>query len=113
VAQRAWLIVAAAALAACGGGDGGPSGPFPGPLGSIIVAPPSATIAVGDTLRFHATEIDSTGHFVLQFPINWGVTDQTVAQISDSGLVQALAAGIDTVVAIAQGKVGRAILHVS
>lgn len=113
MAQKAWLIVAAAALAACGGDAGGPTGPFPGPLAVIIVAPASATIAVGDTLRFHATELDSTGHFVLQFPINWGVTDQTVAQISDSGLVAALAPGTDTVVATAQGKVGRAVLHVS
>ena len=105
--------MAAAALAACGGDDGGPTGPFPGPVGSVIVAPASVTIAVGDTVRFHATEIDSTGHFVLQFPLSWGVTDQTVAQISDSGLVQALVPGTDTVVAIAQGKVGRAVLHVS
>ena len=104
--------MAAAALAACGGDNGGPTGPFPGPLTTIIVAPANTTIGVGGTVTFHATEIDSTGHFVLQFPIGWGVTDPSVAQISDSGVALGLATGTDTVLAVAQGKVGRAILHV-
>ena len=105
-------MMAAAVLAACGGDAGGPSGPVPGPLGSVTVSPPSATIGVGAAVPFHATELDSTGHFVLQFPINWGVTDAGVAQISDSGVALGLAPGTDTVLAIVESKVGRAILHV-
>lgn len=105
------MIVAVATLA-CGGDAGGPPGLVPGPLAYILVAPANTTINVGDTVLFHATEVDSTGHFVLQFPLNWGVTDQNVAQISDAGLAKGLASGTDTILAIAQGKTGRAVLHV-
>jgi len=112
MAARAYTIVVAAALAACGGDAGGPSGLVPGPLASVTVSPPSVTIGVGDAVRFQALELDSTGHFVLQFPINWGVTDLTVAQISDSGVAVGLAPGTDTVLAVVETKVGRAILRV-
>ena len=109
---KAWRIAAVAAAAACGGDAGGPGGPVPGPLAEIIVSPASTTVAVDGTVTFHATELDSTGHFVLQYPINWGVTDQSVAQISDSGVALGLMTGTDTVLAVAQGKIGRAVLQV-
>ncbi|NOX92625.1 MAG: hypothetical protein GXP18_09315, partial [Gammaproteobacteria bacterium] len=101
-------------LAACGGG-GGSSNPATGPdLSRIEVTPGLPSLAQGTTLSLIATGIDSDNSTrPLTSEVTWQSSDDSIASISGSGAVSALAPGQVTLQASLDGVVGSTILTVT
>lgn len=62
----------------------------------------------GDTVRLHASALDSRGAEVFGAPINWGTRDAGTAIVSDEGLVTLVSAGSTYIVAGVPGTAGQA-----
>ena len=101
-------ILAVALLAACEL----PSRPG-NPVASVTVAPTSASVHVGDTLRLSATPWDSSGNILAGRSIAWTSDSTAVATVTSSGLVRAVAAGSSTIRATSEGKTGTAAVTVT
>jgi len=101
-------ILAVALLAACEL----PSRPG-NPVASVTVAPTSASVHVGDTLRLSATPWDSSGNILAGRRIAWTSDSTAVATVTSSGLVRAVAAGSSTIRATSEGKTGTAAVTVT
>ena len=71
--------------------------------GSVVVLPPAATIALGDTLRLTAEAFDENGHVVADAEFDWSSSDLSVARVDESGLVTAVGEGRTTVTVEADG----------
>lgn len=97
-------------LAACGGGSDGPSSPPPPePVASVAVSPTSATIALGETQQLTATTRDAAGNALSGRTVTWTSSDQTLATVSASGVVSAVAPGGPvTITATSEGKTATA-----
>jgi uncharacterized protein YjdB len=127
-----WLFAGTMAIAACSEYDGasrplglaaaadssGDSipGRKPGPVASVTVSPPSASVVVGDSTGFFADLRDAEGNPVRDANVKWSVTDPTVARIEgvfgQSVILRALRSGATTVTARSHGKSGTAQLVV-
>jgi parallel beta-helix repeat protein len=81
-------------------------------VASIVVAPAIDTLRPGQTARVAATVKDSAGKTIPGAKVTWSAANTTVATVSDSGVVTALAAGTTTIKAAAGGKAGTATLLV-
>jgi uncharacterized protein YjdB len=77
-----------ALVAACGGG-GGPDRP----VAAVDVTAPTRHLAPGESIRLTALARDGNGEAVSGGPVAWSVSDPTVATISPTGRLQALAGG--------------------
>jgi trimeric autotransporter adhesin len=71
----------------------------PVPVASIILAPSSATVIVGQSLQLTATPRDSVGNALSGRPINWTSSNASIASVSSTGLVTALSRGTSTITA--------------
>jgi len=83
---------------------------------TVVVSPDSARLSLpGDTMRFTASVDDANGHEMLGVPVEWGVSDSSVATIDSAGLVTAVQTGRVSVIASAAtaGVSGAAALRVS
>ena len=78
------------------------------PVASVTVAPTSASLHVGDTLRLSATPWDASGNILAGRSIAWTSDSTAVASVTSSGLVRAVAAGSSTIRATSEGKTGTA-----
>ncbi len=97
-------------LAACSGG-GGTSAPTPS---RVIVSPGSTTVqAVGLTRQYSATVEDSQGRPVTGVAITWSSSAPDVVSIASGGLATALARGVATIRASAEGLTGTATFTVT
>ena len=83
------------------------------PVASVTVAPTSASLHVGDTLRLGATPWDSSGNILAGRSIAWISDSTVVATVTSSGLVRAVAAGSSTIRATSEGKTGTAAVTVT
>src|SRR5437870_13152028 len=72
------------------------------PVASVTVSPAVASIALGQTVQLTATPRDSQGNGLAGRVVAWSTSDASVATVSGSGLVTAVAAGGATI------KIGRA-----
>ncbi|MGH7522820.1 MAG: Ig-like domain-containing protein [Gemmatimonadales bacterium] len=99
-----WLVVA------CSGGSdsGSPSG-----VASISLSATSATFAPGDTLRLSAMPRDGAGAAIVGQTITWSTSASSVAIVSVTGLVTAIATGSATITATASGKSASATITVA
>ena len=78
-------------------------------VSSVAVAPDSATVVEGDTLRLAATATDANGQVVTAVvEFVWASGDTLVAVVDTSGLVTGAGAGLVQVTATAAGVTGRA-----
>lgn len=94
-------------LAACGGSDAStPAGPSQTPVAAVSVTGSSNAMVVGTTLQLTATAVDANGATLTDRTITWTSSDTTVATVSSSGLVSALASGSATIQATAESKSG-------
>jgi uncharacterized protein YjdB len=82
----------------------------PVPVTSVALAPSSASLFVGDTLRLTAIPEDSLGT-ALSRPVTWSSSDSAIATASETGLVTGLAVGFATITATSEGKSSHA--HIS
>ncbi len=68
-------------------------------VGAVVVSPPAATVAPGDTLRLVAEAVDGNGHRVEGAEFAWSSSQVTVAMVDSAGLVRALVPGRATITA--------------
>ena len=68
-------------------------------VGSVVVTPPEATLAVGDTVRISAEVRDAAGAPIPDAGVKWETGDASVATVDAAGLVRALGRGSSTVTA--------------
>ena len=78
----------------------------PVPVATVSVAPPTATVQVGQTLQLSATPQDANGTPLSGRTIAWSSDNATVAAVSASGLVTAKVAGPATITATSEGQSG-------
>jgi uncharacterized protein YjdB len=73
--------------------------PSPTPA-EVVVEPDAATLTeIGATVQLSATVLDATGAPVEGPAVNWSSSDDEVASVSESGLVEALGEGAATITA--------------
>lgn len=75
----------------------------PVPIASIVLAPATATVIVGQALQLTATPRDSAGNALMGRAIAWTSSDPSIASVSSTGLVTALARGAATITASSEG----------
>jgi CubicO group peptidase (beta-lactamase class C family) len=116
-------LLVALALSACGGGDSTapvpppapppapppPPPPPPAPVASVTVAPPAGPLTVGTSTTLTATLRDAGGTTLTGRIITWSTSNQTVASVSQGGVVTGVSAGGPvTISALSEGVTGTA-----
>jgi uncharacterized protein YjdB len=79
----------------------------PVPVSRVALSRDTATLAATTTLQLTATPLDSAGHALADRTVTWSSSDTTVAKVSASGLVTAIAVGTANIVATSEGKTGQ------
>ncbi len=107
-------VAAAFLVAACGAADEAatPVAP-PTPTATVQVTPATASVEVGDTVRFTANVTDAGGEPVANPAITWSTSQAGQAWIREDGLVTGAGPGTPTVTATSQGATGTATLTVT
>lgn len=106
-------------LAGCGGGGGEPTGNNPPPtqqpaaVASVSVTLAATSVLVGGSTQATAELRSATGATLSGRTVAWSTSAPSVATVSSSGLVQALAAGTATITASSEGQSGTATLVVT
>ncbi len=114
VIVRAAGILAASALAtACSSGSPTDATGTTPTVVSVVVAPATDTLVPHQTLQLSATPRDAGGSTISGQTISWNVTPASVATISATGVVTAVATGSATVTATTGGQQGTAMITVS
>ena len=89
-------------LAGCGGDAGNPTG-LPTPAQVRIIAP-ATELFVGQAVQLTATALDGSGADVAAGEPTWSSSNSAVAQISETGLLNAMSPGSATLRATIAGK---------
>lgn len=82
------------------------------PVATVAIAPPTLVLEAGSTGQLSATARDASGATVSDATFAWQSSDESVANVSSSGLVRALAAGVITVTATSGGVSGSSTVSV-
>ena len=83
------------------------------PIASVSIAPTPASLTVGGAIDLAATVRDVNGAMVLGRVVLWSSSSPSVASVSSTGRVTAVAAGSSTITATVDGKTGTATITVS
>lgn len=75
---------------------------------SVDVSPNASILTVGDQVSLTATPRDGQGNAISGLSVSWGSTDSSVATVSGSGVVTAVAPGNATIIATAGSRSGTA-----
>jgi trimeric autotransporter adhesin len=75
-----------------------------GPIASVQVSPPSASVKVNETVQLTATAVDAHGNAISGASFTWQTSDGPIASVSSTGLVTAKKAGSATITATAGGQ---------
>ncbi|UCC49382.1 MAG: Ig-like domain-containing protein, partial [Gemmatimonadota bacterium] len=81
-------------------------------MASLELAPATAVLGVGDTLRLLATARDAEGRALVYRAFRWSSSDTTVASVDWTGLVTGLALGSSEIVASREGVSDTATIEV-
>jgi uncharacterized protein YjdB len=79
----------------------------------VLVAPPTASIAVGAGVTLTATPVDAGGTPLPGRPVTWSTSDASVAIVSSAGRVTGLRAGTATITATSGTATGTATVTVT
>jgi hypothetical protein len=109
--RKAALILAAAAVCACGGSED-PIAPEP-ETASVTITPNEVAMTVGESQQLTAVPHDASGNPRSGRSISWTTSAAGVATVSSTGLVQAKGSGAATIRATADGKTGEATVSVA
>ena len=82
-------------------------------VASVNVTPGALTMSVGQTTQYLATLQDAGGNVLNGRTVTWASSNTSVATVSSSGLVTAVAQGTSTITATSEGKNGTAALTVT
>jgi TolB protein len=74
----------------------------------IAIAPSNATLAPSETVQFAATVRAKSGKVIEHAPVQWSSTDPSVATVTSSGVVTAVATGVAQIRAAFEVDTGRA-----
>jgi uncharacterized protein YjdB len=85
----------------------------PGPVASVTVAPPSASVKVNSTVQLAATAFDANGNTVPSATFTWQSSDGPTASVNSSGLVTGKKAGTVTITATSNAKSGSSTITVT
>jgi Tol biopolymer transport system component len=83
------------------------------PVASVAVSPAAISAIVGETVPLTATAKDASGAVVVGRVVQWATSSASVATVSASGMVTAVAEGEATISATIEGKSAQARLTVS
>src|SRR6266480_2970924 len=83
------------------------------PVASVSVAPPAATVPVGQAVQLTATPKDANGNALTGRAVTWSSSNTSVANVDGSGLVTAAAAGSATITAMSEGQSGTSSITVT
>lgn len=83
------------------------------PVATVAVTPNPLGMSVGQKTQLTATLRDSIGNTVTGRAVAWTSSNTSVATVSDSGVVTAVAAGTTTITATSEGKSGTTAVTVS
>jgi len=89
------------------------SAPAPIPVASVSVSPLTASLQVGSSVQLSAVTLDSNSNVLTGRVIGWGSSNTTIATVSSSGLVTAVAAGSVSVTASSEGQTASAAITAS
>lgn len=110
------------ALAGCGGGDPTsppapppppPPPPPPAAVATVDLTPTASTLRVSHTRQLSATPRDQAGNALSDRPVSWTSSASSVASVSGSGLVTAVAPGTATISAASEGRSANATITVT
>ena len=82
-------------------------------VSSVVVSPPSASLAEGDTVRLRAEARDARGNEVAGTGFSWSSADASVATVDSTGLVRARVRGTARISAAADAITGTAEITVT
>ena len=89
------------------------SAPAPVPVATVTVSPATPSLQVGETVQLSATTRDANNNVLTGRAVSWSSNNTSVATVSGSGLVTAIAAGSATITALSETKTGTAAITVS
>lgn len=84
----------------------------PAAVGTVVVTPSSATVQEGATMQLAAQILDARGRPMAGKVATWSSNNTTVATVSATGLVQAIATGKATISARSDGVTGTSTITV-
>lgn len=102
-------------LSACGGGGGGGGGSAEPvrTVTSVAVTSPTQNVKQGDTVQLTAVARDQFGAVIAGNTVTWSSSVPSVATVSSTGLLQALAGGSVTITATISGVSGTLALTIT
>ena len=77
---------------------------------SVSLSQPTAEMIIGETVQLYATVLPSNANYK---SVLWASSKQSVATVSDSGVITAVAEGVSTITASAGGKSATCLVTVS
>jgi len=95
--------IAVVLLTSCGGGADEPAGPDT-TVATVSISAPTMTIAPGGSVQLSATAKNAAGNSLANAAFSWTSSVQSVATVSSTGLVTAVANGITVITATSGGK---------
>lgn len=105
-------LIATILLLACGE-DGPGDIQAPVAVARVEVAAPATTVAVGQSVQLTATARDAGGNVLSGRTFEWSTAEPSVATVSETGLVTAVAEGQAEIRATAEGVTGGLVITVS
>jgi trimeric autotransporter adhesin len=78
----------------------------------VAIAPLTAEVPLGTTRQLAANVLDASGNAIPGRPITWSSSNSSIATVSVTGLVSAVALGRATISAAVEGKTGTSIIDV-
>jgi hypothetical protein len=83
------------------------------PVASVTVSPPTAGVAVGQTVPLMATPKDAAGNSLTGRVITWVSSNSGIASVNTTGLVTGVVVGSATITATSEGQSGTAAITVT
>ncbi len=83
------------------------------PVGSVTVSPATKSLLVAQNFSLSVTVKDTTGTVVTDRPVTWSSSNASVATVSATGVVTAVAPGSATITATSETKSGNSTVTVS
>ena len=109
--SRVMSVAVLALIAACSDSTDAPV--TPRPVAVVAVSPATASVIVGQTVELSAVAKDEDGGVIAGRTVQWTSSNASIATVSTSGVVTAVAEGVATVRATVDGKTGEAQIAVS
>src|SRR6266446_5875861 len=106
-------LVQATITATSEGQSGTATVTVPVPVASVTVAPPTASVVIGQTVQLTATTKDANQNVLTGRVVTWASGNTAAATVSATGLVTGVAQGQATITATSETKSGTATVTVS